>query len=187
MPTPKPCLELAYLRGSDTPLSCEILARIDFHWGREGNQSLQQLHHVSWMKEKQRGNKSYGILNYPLTCSKPATRPVRREKQKNWMSGCILLADTRPWGIYQLFFFSFFFFDTGELETGGEQKRGGELSEEGERERERQTRLIVMLNLRVSDTITMPTPLLLPWKPALLHRQFRAKPTPPHDHHLAQV
>lgn len=47
MPTPKPCLELAYLRGSDTPLSCEILARIDFHWGREGNQSLQQLHHVS--------------------------------------------------------------------------------------------------------------------------------------------
>ena len=118
------------------------------------------------MKGRQRGNKSYGILNYPLTCSKPATRPVRREKQKNWMSGCILLADTRPWGIYQLlvfFFFLFFFWHGGIWDWRRLEERRRVKWRRRERERERgkkakQTRLIVMLNLRVNDTITMPTP-----------------------------
>lgn len=62
------------------------------------------------------------------------------------MSVRVLLAETRPWGVYQVFVLY-----TWKFETVSEKKKR-------EQREEKQMWLIVMLNLRVSDTITMPTP-----------------------------
>lgn len=66
------------------------------------------------------------------------------------MSVCILFADTRPWGIYQVFFLH-----VGIWDCVREQKR---VKKKKKKNKQNQTRLIVMLNLWVNDTITMPTP-----------------------------
>lgn len=65
-----------------------------------------------------------------------------------------------------------------EFETAFDRKEKEE--EEGEK---KQTRLIVMLNLQVNDTITMPTPAIAMETSFYCIDRLKKSPPPPNQHH----